>query len=113
MEICFITSEIALHQEAPNYSGGLGVMSGDLSRAAYAAGVPFPVFTILYSEGYYDQQVVDGKMTVNYKTWDYEKILSDTGVEFHIRIHTNRLVCVKIWELPAGKYGSSKVYFLS
>jgi starch phosphorylase len=49
--------EIALADEVPTYSGGLGVLAGDHLRAAADAGLDMVGVTLLYRQGYLDQRL--------------------------------------------------------
>jgi starch phosphorylase len=41
----------------PNYSGGLGILSGDHCKSASDLDVNFIAITLLYKEGYFRQQI--------------------------------------------------------
>ena len=64
--IAHFTPEIALHQEFPNYTGGLGVFSASAAFSAKKLEVPMVVVSMLYSEGYYDQGIEHNRMSVGY-----------------------------------------------
>lgn len=49
--------EIAVDQEIPTYSGGLGVLAGDTIRAAADLGVPMLGVSLLYRKGYFYQRI--------------------------------------------------------
>lgn len=51
----YFCMEYGLHESLPIYSGGLGVLAGDHSKAASDLGVPFTAIGLLLSEGYFKQ----------------------------------------------------------
>jgi len=55
--IAYSPIEIALRNEAPTYSGGLGVLAGDTVRSA--ANLEFPLVTVMLviRTGYFRQEV--------------------------------------------------------
>jgi starch phosphorylase len=52
--------EIALRPDLPTYSGGLGVLAGDMLRSAADLAVPLVGITLVYRKGYF-QQRLDGQ----------------------------------------------------
>jgi glucan phosphorylase len=52
--------EIALHPAMPTYSGGLGMLAGDMLRAAADRGLPMVAVTLLHRKGYF-YQTLDGR----------------------------------------------------
>ena len=55
----YFSMEIALDEDIPSYSGGLGVLAGDTLRAAADMNVPMIGVTLLYRKGYF-RQSLDG-----------------------------------------------------
>jgi len=55
--VAYFTAEVGLDEALPLYSGGLGVLSGDHLKAASSLGVPLVGVSLLYSEGYFRQQL--------------------------------------------------------
>jgi len=49
--------EIALRPDLPTYSGGLGVLAGDMLRSAADLGVPIVGVTLVYRKGYFRQRL--------------------------------------------------------
>ncbi len=110
--IAFFTPEVALDQELHTYAGGLGEVSGSLLRAAYKAEFPMVGVSILYKQGYYEQEIHDGQMVIRYQDRTYKDILKDTEIIFPLNLGENKKIWLRIWHLPPGKYNSSAVYFL-
>jgi glycogen phosphorylase len=55
---CF-SMEIALHPAMPTYSGGIGMLAGDMIRAAADRELPMVAVTLLHRKGYF-YQTLDG-----------------------------------------------------
>ncbi|HSH75783.1 MAG TPA: alpha-glucan family phosphorylase [Longimicrobiales bacterium] len=57
----YFCAEFGLHNSIPIYSGGLGILAGDHCKAASDLGVPLVGVGLLYSKGYFDQELnLDG-----------------------------------------------------
>ncbi len=55
--IAYFSAEFGLHECLPIYSGGLGVLSGDHTKAASDLGLPFIGVGFLYPQGYFKQVI--------------------------------------------------------
>jgi starch phosphorylase len=55
--IAYLCAEFALHESLPVYSGGLGVLAGDLCKAASDARLPMIAVGPFYHHGYFRQQI--------------------------------------------------------
>ena len=55
--IAYFSAEFALHHSLPVYSGGLGVLAGDVCKAASDLGIPLVGMGLFYVKGYFDQQL--------------------------------------------------------
>ncbi len=53
----YFSMEIALKPEIPTYSGGLGVLAGDILKSGADMGVPMVGITLLYKKGYFAQKI--------------------------------------------------------
>ena len=53
--VAYFSMEVALDREFPTYSGGLGVLAGDMLRACADLSVPVVGVSILWRKGYFDQ----------------------------------------------------------
>src|SRR3982750_4718374 len=58
--VAYFSMEIALAEEIPTYSGGLGILAGDTLRSAADLGVPMVAVTLLHRKGYFRQRL-DGQ----------------------------------------------------
>ncbi|HZV58988.1 MAG TPA: hypothetical protein VFF42_01515, partial [Candidatus Eremiobacteraceae bacterium] len=55
--VAYFTMEIALQNNMPSYSGGLGVLAGDTIRAAADLRVPLVAVSLLYRKGFFTQRI--------------------------------------------------------
>ena len=62
--------EIALEEGMPTYSGGLGVLAGDMMRSAADLGVPMVGVTLVSRAGYFRQEIADGQQVERPEHWD-------------------------------------------
>ncbi len=55
--VAYFSFEFGLHQSLPIYSGGLGVLAGDICKESSDLGLPFVAVGFFYKEGYFTQRV--------------------------------------------------------
>jgi len=55
--IAFFCAEYGVHPSLPIYAGGLGVLAGDMLKAASDARLPLVAIGLLYREGYFRQRI--------------------------------------------------------
>ena len=55
--IAYFSMEIGVEASVPTYAGGLGVLAGDMVRAAADLGLPFVAITLLHRKGYFRQRL--------------------------------------------------------
>ncbi len=56
-KIAYFSAEFGFHESVPNYSGGLGILSGDHCKSASDLDLNFCAVTLLYRHGYFKQQI--------------------------------------------------------
>jgi starch phosphorylase len=56
--IAYFSTEYGINESFPNYSGGLGVLSGDHLKSASDLGIPLVGVGLLYQEGYFRQRLL-------------------------------------------------------
>ncbi|MFQ5650751.1 MAG: alpha-glucan family phosphorylase [bacterium] len=113
-EIAYFTMEVALDDELPSYSGGLGVLAGDTLRSAADLGIPMVGMTLLQQYGYFHQGLDEsGNQIEKEVRWNPELKLTELPNYIELRIE-NRRIQVRVWEYDViGKYGYVvPVYFL-
>ena len=92
--------EIALDPSIPTYSGGLGVLSGDMLRSAADLGVPIAGVTLVHRRGYFRQHLDEaGTQSEEPDSWKPERLLESTGSIVEVVIE-GRPVQVRVWRYP-------------
>jgi len=112
--IAYFSMEIALGDEIPTFSGGLGVLAGDFLRAAADRGVPAVGVTLLYRHGFFRQELDKAGRQVEHPVdWRPADYLEPLDPRVTVPIG-NRNVVVGVWRrVVSGTGGSSvPVYFL-
>ncbi len=56
-KIAYFSMEIGLRHDIPTYSGGLGVLAGDVVRSAADLNLPFIAMTLICRKGYFHQKI--------------------------------------------------------
>ena len=106
--IAYFSMEVAVDSELPTYSGGLGVLAGDMLRACADLKVPIVGVTLLWRKGYFDQRLdVHGRQHEKPVVFQPEKKLRLLPVRTHIEIE-GRTVQVQVWQYDiTGMTGST------
>ena len=75
--VAYFSMEIALANEIPTYSGGLGVLAGDTLRAAADMALPMVAVTLVSRSGYFRQEIDgDGRQVEHEDIWDPSRYAS-------------------------------------
>lgn len=112
--IAYFSMEIGLRQELPTYSGGLGILAGDILKGAADLGVPMAGITLLYRKGYFRQSIdADGWQQEFPEEWKPEQGLYLLPNEVSVQV-SDRTVKVRAWmtELVGTSGFPVPVYFL-
>ena len=113
--IAYFSAEFGLHESVPNYSGGLGILSGDHCKAASDLDLNFCAVTLLYRHGYFKQQIDKHgwQEAVSLNQNFHHLPLGETKSGDHPLFVTveilGRNVTAKVWELQIGRI---KLYLL-
>lgn len=107
--VAYFSMEFGLNEEFRIYSGGLGILAGDILKAAKDGEFPMVGVGILWRQGYTSQFIDDnGKPYDCYHEYEYD-FLRDTGVVVEVKIRGRHVNC-KVWECT--KYGNVPLYLL-
>ncbi len=112
--IAYFSMEIALKDELPTYSGGLGVLAGDFLKSAADLGVPLVAVTLCYRRGYFRQVLADdGAQAEVPIDWSPGDLLERLPVRFRVDVGGHDIE-VGAWRLLLrGATGASvPIYFL-
>lgn len=95
--IAYFSMEIALMPEIPTYSGGLGVLAGDILKSGADLGVPMIGITLLYKRGYFAQKIDKaGRQTESPVEWNPQEFMTQLPNRVTINMN-NRPVRVGVW----------------
>jgi len=112
--IAYFSMEIAIDEDMPTYSGGLGVLAGDTIRSAADLSVPLVGVTLLHRKGYFYQYLDENgwqrEESVQWVIEDYLKALPQRAAV----IIEGRNVVIRPWIREVIGIGGFKVpvYFL-
>jgi starch phosphorylase len=69
--VAYFSMEIALRNEIPTYSGGLGILAGDTMRSATDLDLPMVGVSLVSRAGYFRQEIdAQGRQLEHPATWD-------------------------------------------
>lgn len=75
-KVVYFSMEIALEPSIPTYSGGLGILAGDMLRSAADLELPMAGITLAYRKGYFRQRLDQcGQQTEEPDSWNPENRL--------------------------------------
>lgn len=107
--VAYFCMEFGLHEDFKIYSGGLGILAGDILKAANDENLPVVGVGILWRQGYTTQLIgEDGKPYDCFPEYRYN-FLEDTGVVVRVRIRGRQVRC-KVWK--CAKYENAPLYLL-
>ena len=99
--VAYVSMEIAVASDVATYSGGLGVLAGDMIRAAADAGYPMTGVTLLYREGYFHQRLdAEGRQSEEPQVWRPEDLLAQVPLTVTVTI-SGRPVTADVWRFDA------------
>jgi starch phosphorylase len=101
--------EIALENQMPTYSGGLGVLAGDLLRSAADLGLPMVGVSLLHRKGYFFQCLdAEGRQSEKPVAWAVNDVLHLMDATCQIEIE-GRPVTVRTWRYLIQGAGGAEV----
>src|SRR6201993_375165 len=113
--IAYFSAEFGFHESVPNYSGGLGILSGDHCKSASDLDLNFSAVTLLYRHGYFKQQIgKDGwqeavSLNQNFHHLPLRETQASGKPLYVTVVILGRPVTAKVWELQIGRI---KLYLL-
>jgi starch phosphorylase len=109
--VAYFSAEFGFHESVPNYSGGLGILSGDHCKSASDLDLNFCAVGLLYRHGYFRQQInKEGwqeavQLNQNFYNLPVTEILQEGSTE-PLKISVGlpgREVFAKVWKLAVGR----------
>src|SRR5690606_27850435 len=108
--IAYFSMEYGLTECLRNYSGGLGVLSGDHLKSASDLGLPLVGIGILYEEGYFLQYLnAGGYQQQSYPINDYanlpvKPVTNGDGTQLVLNVPiANTTAKVQVWKVQVGR----------
>jgi glycogen phosphorylase len=96
--VAYFSMEIALDQDMPTYSGGLGILAGDTLRSAADLGVPIVAVTLVYRKGYFRQYLdLAGNQYEEPQQWNPEHVLEEVRERVSVTVE-GRQVWIRAWK---------------
>ena len=97
-ETAYFSMEIALRNDIPTFSGGLGVLAGDTVKSFADLEAPVVAVTLIYNNGYFCQKIsASGQQEESLINWDPAKLLKPLPQKIELCIE-NHSVWVRAWQ---------------
>lgn len=95
--VAYFSMDVAIDSDIPTYSGGLGILAGDMLRSAADLGVSIVAVTLLHRKGYFDQRLdARGNQLESPSKWSPENRLEPLPQRVSIAIE-GRKVVLRAW----------------
>lgn len=112
-KIAYFSMEIGLDPKVHTYSGGLGVLAGDVIKSSADLKIPLVGVTLVSRKGYLKQEIKDGKQIGHSDDWTPPDVMTEIPNQVELQLQ-NRTVKLKAWmydyQSPSG--GLVSVLFL-
>jgi starch phosphorylase len=96
--IAYFSMDVAIDPAIPTYSGGLGILAGDMLRSGADLAVPIIAVTLLHRKGYFDQRLdAYGNQLETPSKWSPETHLELLPARVTVAIE-GREVSVRAWQ---------------
>lgn len=112
--IAYFSMEIGIDPDLPTYSGGLGVLAGDVLSTAADLELPMVGVSLIYHQGYFRQHLdAEGNQTESPYLWDPERFLEPLEPRVKIQLE-GRTVAIRAWRYLVNGITHKQVpiYFL-
>ncbi|HSQ53628.1 MAG TPA: alpha-glucan family phosphorylase, partial [Acidobacteriota bacterium] len=94
--IAYFSMEIGLDNNFHTYSGGLGVLAGDVIKSSADLKIPLVGVTLVSKKCYLKQEIRDGKQIDHPDDWTPSQYMTELPKQVELKIE-NRPVKVKAW----------------
>jgi len=108
--VAYLSAEFGVHRSLPVYSGGLGVLAGDIVKEASDLGVPMIAIGLLYRTGYFHQRLdTSGRQHEYWEEIDPANLpcvlLRDAeGEPISVRLPISEEdVTIRVWRVNVGR----------
>lgn len=116
--IAYFSAEYGLHGSLPIYSGGLGILAGDICKTASDLCLDFTVFGFMYPKGYFVQEIAgNGDQIANYSDISIpdvaiERAFLPSGEPLMVSValeNPQDLLHMQVWLIRCGRV---KIYLM-
>ena len=95
--IAYFSMEIAIHNDIPTYSGGLGILAGDSMRSSADLNIPLVAVSLVSRGGYFRQEIdAEGWQIEHPDSWDPNRWAKPLHAKISIAIE-GRPVWIRGW----------------
>ncbi|MGA1034775.1 MAG: alpha-glucan family phosphorylase [Ilumatobacteraceae bacterium] len=102
-DVVYYSPEFGISELVPQYSGGLGILAGDHLKAASDLGTSLGAVGLLYRQGFFRQELVDGQQSERYEVHDPRDLGAiDTGIVVEVPL-ADRSVAARVWRFAVGR----------
>ena len=108
--VAYFCSEFGIHCSLPLYGGGLGVLAGDMVKAASDLALPMVGVGLLYRQGYFHQRMdTDGWQHEYWTNTRFERlpavrVTGPDGRQLTVKvIIRGRTVHIQVWRIDVGR----------
>ncbi|MFA7627662.1 MAG: DUF3417 domain-containing protein, partial [Candidatus Kapaibacterium sp.] len=114
--IAYFSPEFGFHESFPNYSGGLGILAGDMIKSSVSSSLSVVGIGLLYRKGYFKQQIINNKQKESYskirfQDFNLNKVYDKNGLAIEIVINiSGRSITIVPYEMQIA---NTQVYLLS
>lgn len=96
-KIAYFSNEIGINPDMPTYSGGLGILAGDVIRSSADLRIPLVAVTLVSKKGYLKQKITPDGWQIEYpEEWDPTKFMKLLPETITVKI-AGRDVRVGVW----------------
>lgn len=107
--IAYFCAEFAVSDQLPLYSGGLGILAGDVIKESDNSGIPLVGVGLFYREGYFKQVIGDDGQQAELPAFvnvseNLQIVKHPDDTELYIPLQIDeRVIQIRIWKLNIGK----------
>src|SRR5262247_277937 len=96
--IAYFSMDVAVDSKIPTYSGGLGVLAGDMLRSAADLEIPMVAVSLVHRKGYFNQRLdAHGNQLESPAKWSPENHLKALPARISLSIE-GREVQIRAWQ---------------
>ena len=114
-KVAYFSMEIAVNNDVPTYSGGLGVLAGDVVRSSADLRIPLVAVTLVSKKGYLKQKItLDGWQLEYPEEWEPSRFMKLLPQTASVKISGNEVkIGAWVYEQDSLTGGTIPVLFLT